>query len=172
MAVRFDPPQCAIHAPRASIRAKPMRDRQHGTYARTRMSRRINRMVKRREALRQQRRDFVCSHRNEGARGDGVVTSHGTAGQDRKDGQEAAERKAAVAAVGDGAVSAGTTRLTAIPSNQRASDSHADSPDYTRLATLKVSNDLFKIRTWRLRKQAAGMIVSKLCEMNSLRCRT
>jgi len=82
------------------------------------------------------------------------VTTDGTARQDREDGQKAAKRKPAVAAVGDGAVSARTTRLTAIPSHQRASDSH----DYTRLATLKVLNGLLEIRTGRLKKQDAGMI--------------
>ncbi|MFM0643314.1 hypothetical protein PQR14_03215 [Paraburkholderia bryophila] len=125
----------------------------------------MNRTTKRREALRQQRRDFVRANGNEGARGDRVVTSNGTAGQDREDGQEAAERKAAVAAVGDGAVSARTTRLTSIPSHQRASDSH----DYTRLATLKVLNGLLEIRTRRLKKQDAGMIFSYRCEPGSLR---
>ncbi|BFG75989.1 hypothetical protein PTKU46_40220 [Paraburkholderia terrae] len=59
------------------------------------------------------------------------MTTDGTARQDREDGQKAAKRKPAVAAVGDGAVSAKTPReLTTIPPNQRASDSH----DYTRLA--------------------------------------
>ena len=96
------------------------------------------------------------------------MTSNGTAGQDREDGQEAAERKAAVAAVGDGAVSARTTRLTSIPSHQRASDSH----DYTRLATLKVLNGLLEIRTRRLKKQDAGMIFSYRREPGSLRRKT
>lgn len=96
------------------------------------------------------------------------MTSNGTAGQDREDGQEAAERKAAVAAVGDGAVSARTTRLTTIPSHQRASDSH----DYTRLATLKVLNGLLEIRTGRLKKQDAGMVGATGCETDSLRRKT
>jgi hypothetical protein len=83
------------------------------------------------KALGQQRRDFVGMHRNEGACGNGVVTTDGAARQDREDGQKAAKRKPAVAAVGDGVVSAKTPReLTTIPPHQRASDSH----DYTRLA--------------------------------------
>jgi hypothetical protein len=93
------------------------------------------------------------------------VTSNRTTRKDCEDGHEAAERKAAAAAVGDGAVSARTTRLTTIPSHQRASDSH----DYTRLATLKVLNGLLEIRTGRLKKQDAGLIALNLSELNSLR---
>jgi len=96
------------------------------------------------------------------------VTSNWTAGQDREDGQKAAERKAAVAAVGDGAVSAKTSRLTTIPSHQRASDSH----DYTRLATLKVLNGLPKKHTGRLKKQDAGMIAWNCSEADSLHRKT
>jgi hypothetical protein len=36
---------------------------------------------------------------------------------------------------------------------------------------LKVLNGLLEIRTGRLKKQTAGMVVSKLGEMNSLRLR-
>ena len=105
-----------------------------------------------REALRQQRSNLVRAHGYESARRDGIVTSDGTAGQDREDGQEAAKRKAAVAAVGDGAFRTKTSRLTAFPPNQRASDSH----DYTRLATLKVLNASSRKRTVRLKKRDAG----------------
>ena len=55
------------------------------------------------------------------------MTPNGTAGKDREDGQDSAERKLAGAAVGDGALGAEAIRaLTAVPSNQRASDSHGD----------------------------------------------
>src|SRR5258705_9490567 len=83
------------------------------------------------------------------------MTSNGAAGQDREDGQKAAKRKPAVAAVGDGAISAKTPRvLTTIPPNQRASDSH----DYTRLATLKVLNASFK-KTHRAFKKTGRWFV-------------
>jgi len=82
-------------------------------------------MAKKREALRQQRSDVVFAHGDECA-GDSVAAPKGTARRDCEDGQKAAERKAAVAAVGDGAVSAHTTRATAIPTHQGASDSHDD----------------------------------------------
>jgi hypothetical protein len=68
-----------------------------------RSGKQVNRTVKRREALRQQRSDFVRAHGYESARRDRIVTSDRTAGQDREDGQKAAKRQAAVAAVGDGA---------------------------------------------------------------------
>jgi hypothetical protein len=80
------------------------------------------------------------------------MASDRAAGQDREDGQEAAKRKAAAAAVGNGGVMAKTIRLTAFPPNQRASDSH----DYTRLATLKVLNASLRKRTVRLKKRDAG----------------
>nr|WP_161783708.1 hypothetical protein [Caballeronia glathei] len=86
----------------------------------------------REEALRQQRSHANAMHGDEGACGDGVVASHGTARQDGECGQEAAIDKPA-AAIGDGHVGAGLARvLTFAPSDQRASDSH----DYTRLAVL------------------------------------
>jgi hypothetical protein len=121
-----------------------------GTLARS--SKQVNRTVNRGEALRQQRGDFVRANRYESARRDGVVASDRTAGQDREDGQKAAKRKAAVAAVGDGAFRTKTSRLTAFPPNQRASDSH----DYTRLAALKVLNASLRKRTGRLKKRDAG----------------
>lgn len=62
------------------------------------------------------------------------MTSNGTAGQDREDGQEAAKRKLAAAAVGRGAISAKTPRgLRTFPPDQRASDSHDD----TRLGNIE-----------------------------------
>ena len=100
----------------------------------------VNRTGNRREALGQQRSDLVCANGDKRTCRDGIVTSDRTAGQDREDGQEAAKRKAAVAAVGDGAVRTKTIRLTAFPPNQRASDSH----DYTRLATLKILHVLLR----------------------------
>jgi hypothetical protein len=122
------------------------------TPMKARSGKQVNRTVKRREALRQQRSDFVRAHGYESARRDRIVTSDRTAGQDREDGQKAAKRQAAVAAVGDGAFRTKTSRLTAFPPNQRASDSH----DYTRLATLKVLNASPRKRTVRLKKRDAG----------------
>jgi hypothetical protein len=89
------------------------------------------------KALRQQRGDFVGAHGYKCACADGIVASHRTAGKYRDDGQKAAKRKPAVAAVGDGTVRAQTARaLASFPSNQRASDSH----DYTRLTALEEWN--------------------------------
>jgi hypothetical protein len=110
-----------------------------GKGTRIRSGKQVNRTVNR-EALGQQGSDFVGAYGDESARRDGIVASDRTAGQDREDGQKAAKRKAAVAAVGDGAFRTKTSRLTAFPPNQRASDSH----DYTRLATLKVLNASFR----------------------------
>ena len=122
------------------------------TPTKARSGKQMNRTVNRREALRQQRSDFVRAHGYESARRDGIVTSDGTARQDLEDGQKAAKRKAAVAAVGDGAFRTKTSRLTTFPLNQRASDSHDD----TRLATLKVLNVSPQKRTVRLKKRDAG----------------
>jgi len=56
-----------------------------------------------------------------------VMAANGAAGKDGEDGQKPAKRKFAGAAVGDGAAGAETIRArAAIPSNQRASDSHDD----------------------------------------------
>lgn len=56
-----------------------------------------------------------------------VMTPDGAAGKDGEDGQDSAERKLAGAAVGDGAAGAEAIRaLTAVPPDQRASDSHDD----------------------------------------------
>ncbi len=118
-------------------------DAHKGTFAR--LSKQVNRTRDREKALRQQRSDLVRAHRYEGTRRDGIMASDRTAGQDCEDGQKAAKRKAAVAAVGDGAFRTKTSRLTALPPNQRASDSH----DYTRLATLKVLNASLRKHTVR-----------------------
>lgn len=101
-----------------------------------RRNRRVKRTAKGREALRQQRSDFVGAHGDERARRRSVVTPHRTTGQDGEDGQEQARGKPAATAVGDGRVTAKTPRMTSIPPYQRATDSH----DYTRLTTLKVLN--------------------------------
>lgn len=98
------------------------------------------------EALRQQRSDVVDVDGDISARGRYVVTSDAAARQDGEDGQEPAERKRAVAAVGDGAAGAKAIRArTAVPSNQRASDSH----DKTRLG------DVEEIETLRCRARMA-----------------
>lgn len=56
-----------------------------------------------------------------------VMAANGAAGKDGEDGQKPGKRKFAGAAVGDGAAGAKTIRArAAIPSNQRASDSHDD----------------------------------------------
>jgi len=87
------------------------------------------------------------------------MASDGATGEDREDGQETAKRKAAAAAVGDGAVSTGATpHLTSIPPNQRASDSH----DYTRLAALKVLNASFEKTRGRLKKRGIGLSFAPL----------
>lgn len=79
------------------------------------------------EALRQQRRRVVDMHGDMRASRRDVMAANGAAGKDGEDGQKPAKRKFAGAAVGDGAVGAKTIRArTAIPSNQRASDSHDD----------------------------------------------
>lgn len=84
--------------------------------------------------LRQQRSGVVGVDGDERARGGCVVTPNATARNSREDVQKTAERKLAVAAVGSGALSAEIPRrLSTIPSNQRASDSHDD----TRLGDVK-----------------------------------
>lgn len=97
------------------------------------------------EALRQQRSGVVDVNGDVGACGCHVVTPNAAAGKDRKDGQKPAERKRAGAAVGDGGVGANAVRdMTAVPSNQRASDSHddtrlGDGEDSERLASSRAA---------------------------------
>jgi hypothetical protein len=138
-------PLCGASAARSNGRAdgREKNARANASRDASRRCERIIRTAAGAEALGQQRRDFVGTHGDECARGDGVATSDGTTGKDREDGQKAAIRKLAVAAVGNGVVSAKTPRgLTTIPSYQRASDSH----DYTRLAMLEILSGLFAKR--------------------------
>lgn len=80
------------------------------------------------------------------------MTSDRATGQGRDDGQKAAKRKPAVS-VGDGTVSAETTRtLTTFPPNQRTSDSH----DYTRLTVLKVL--FIETGTWFIAHAVANRV--------------
>lgn len=128
--IRFVASDAGYRRPNAGERAMRQRKRQ-------RQRQRTNRMVRKRGALRQQRRDFVGANRDECACRNGVATSNGTAGKDCEDGQKTAKREAAVAAVGDGAVSARNARmLTSIPPHRRNSDSH----DYTRLDSVEISS--------------------------------
>jgi hypothetical protein len=148
----FDSARCPVRPARHAQATGETTHAQAPTPTKARSGKQVNRTVNRREALRQQRSDLVRAHGYESARRDGIVASDRTAGQDREDGQKAAKRKAAVAAVGDGAFRTKTSRLTAFPPNQRASDSH----DYTRLATLKVLNVSLQKRIVRLKKRDAG----------------
>lgn len=139
---------------------------------------RIDRGTNGKEALGEQRGGVVEGNGDVGAGARHVVTSNAATGQDREDGQEQAERKRAVAAVGDGAAGAKTIRdLAAVPSNQRASDSH----DSTRLSDVEDTERLIAKRVWRawrIRRMApvrgAGSLVRRSekarCQRKRWRC--
>ncbi len=127
---------------------------------------RFDRGTNGKEALRQQRGGVVDGNGDVGAGARHVVTSNAATGQDREDGQELAERKRAVAAVGDGAAGAKTIRdLAAVPSNQRASDSH----DSTRLSDVEGTERLVAERAWRIRRMAPGRGAARLVRCSETR---
>ena len=80
------------------------------------------------------------------------MTPDGPARQDGEDGQQVQARsKPAAIAVGDGdAVIADTSRMTAIPSDQRATDSH----DYTRLVDVEFVIDRCFVAAGTLHRSA------------------
>ena len=111
-------------------RAQPLRRRKASLTCERRQ-----RTAQKGEALRQERRDFVRMDSNECACGNGVTTPDRPARKYRDGRPEQARGKPAATAIGDGsAVTAKTPRMTSIPSDQRATDSHY----YTRLGNVDI----------------------------------